>query len=47
MGPNWTHAEGVILGVTIVGPVMVYGVSASVVYGFDLLCPICYDFVRW
>ena len=38
MGPNWTHAEGFILGVgakmfTIAGPVIVYGVSASVVYG--------------
>ena len=38
MGPNWTHAEGLILGVgakmfTIAGPVIVYGVSASVVYG--------------
>jgi stage V sporulation protein AC len=39
MGPNLTHAEGFILGVgakmfTIAGPVIVYGVSASVVYGF-------------
>ena len=38
MGPNWTHAEGFILGVgakmfTIAGLVIVYGVSASVVYG--------------
>ena len=38
MGPNWTHAEGFILGAgakmfTIAGPVIVYGVSASVVYG--------------
>jgi len=38
MGPNWTHAEGFIFGVgakmfTIAGPVIVYGVSASVVYG--------------
>jgi stage V sporulation protein AC len=38
MGPNWTQAEGFILGVgakmfTIAGPVIVYGVSASVVYG--------------
>jgi len=37
MGPNLT-AEGLILGVgakmfTIAGPVIVYGVSASVVYG--------------
>ena len=35
---NWTQAEGFILGVgakmfTIAGPVIVYGVSASVVYG--------------
>ena len=38
MGPNWTQAEGFVLGVgakmfTIAGPVIVYGVSASVVYG--------------
>jgi len=38
MGPNLTAAEGFILGVgakmfTIAGPVIVYGVSASVVYG--------------
>ena len=38
MGPNLTQAEGFILGVgakmfTIAGPVIVYGVSASVVYG--------------
>ena len=38
MGANWTHAEGFILGVgakmfTIAGPVIVCGVSASVVYG--------------
>ena len=38
MGPNWTQAEGFILGVgakmcTIAGPVIVYGVAASVVYG--------------
>ena len=36
--PNWTQAEGFILGVgakmfTIAGPVIVYGVSASVIYG--------------
>ena len=36
--PNWTQTEGFILGVgakmfTIAGPVIVYGVSASVVYG--------------
>ena len=39
MGPSLTHAEGFILGVgakmfTIAGPVIVYGVSASAVYGF-------------
>ena len=38
LSPNWTQAEGFILGVgakmfTIAGPVIVYGVSASVVYG--------------
>ena len=38
MGPKSTQAEGFILGVgakmfTIAGPVIVYGVSASVVYG--------------
>ena len=38
MGPKLTQAEGVILGVgvkmfTIDGPVIVYGVSASVIYG--------------
>ena len=38
MGPKLTPAEEVILGVaskmfTIDGPVIVYGVSASVVYG--------------
>lgn len=37
--PNWTHAEGMVLGVgakmfQIAGPVIEYGVSASVVYGF-------------
>ena len=36
--PKWTQAEGMILGTaakmfTIAGPVIVYGVSASVVYG--------------
>ena len=36
--PQWTQAEGFILGVgakmfTIVGPVIVYGVSAGVAYG--------------
>lgn len=39
MAPKLTQAEGFILGVgakmfTIAGPVIVYGVSASVVYGF-------------
>ena len=39
MGPKLTQAEGFILGVgakmfTIAGPVIVYGISASVVYGF-------------
>ena len=38
MGSNWTHSEGLILGVgakmfTIAGPGIVYGVSASLVYG--------------
>ena len=38
MGPKLTWAEGFILGVgtkmfTIAGPVIVYGVSASVLYG--------------
>ena len=38
MGPSLTHAEGFILGVgaemfTIAGPVIVYGVSTSVIYG--------------
>ncbi len=38
MGPNWTQAEGWVLGLganmfKIAGPVIVYGVSASVVYG--------------
>ena len=38
MGPNCTQAEGFILGVgakifQIAGPVIVYGVSASVIYG--------------
>ena len=39
MGPKLTKAEGFVLGVgakmfTIAGPVIVYGVSASVLYGF-------------
>ena len=39
MGPKLTQAEGMVLGVggkmfQIAGPVIVYGVSASVVYGF-------------
>lgn len=38
MGPKLTSAEGLVLGTaakmfTIAGPVIVYGVSASVVYG--------------
>ena len=38
MGPKLTQAEGFILGVgakmfTIAGPVIVYGISAGVVYG--------------
>ena len=38
LGPNLTAAEGFILGVgakmfTIAGPVIVYGIVASVVYG--------------
>lgn len=38
MGPKLTQVEGFILGLdakmfTIAGPVIVYGVSASVVYG--------------
>ena len=38
MGPNWTHAEGFVLGVgakmfAIAEIVIVYGLSASVVYG--------------
>ena len=38
MRPNWTQAEGFILGVgakmfSIAGPVIVYGTVASVVYG--------------
>jgi stage V sporulation protein AC len=38
MGSNWAQAEGFILGVgakmfTIAGPVIVYGLSAGVLYG--------------
>ena len=38
MGPKLTQAEGMVLGVggkmfQIAGPVIVYGVSASVIYG--------------
>ena len=38
MGPNWTQAEGYILGVsakifTIAGPVILYGIAAGAVYG--------------
>ena len=41
MGPKLTQEEGMILGTaakmfTIAGPVIVYGLSASVVYG--LIC---------
>ena len=44
MGPNWTPAEGFILGVgakmfPIEGPVIVYGVSTCVVYG--IICYFC------
>ena len=42
MAHNLTAAEGFILGVgakifTIAGSVIVYGVSASVIYGFNLV----------
>ena len=38
MGPKLTQAEGFVLGTaakmfTIAGPVIVYGIAASVVYG--------------
>ena len=38
MGPNWTPAEGYVLGTAakmfvIAGPVIVYGTIASVIYG--------------
>ena len=38
MGPKLAQAEGMVLGTaakmfTIAGPVIVYGVSASVIYG--------------
>ena len=38
MGPNWTQAEGYILGLgakmfIIAGPVIVYGIVASSIYG--------------
>ena len=38
MGPNLTAAEGQILGLgakmfTIAGPILVYGISASAIYG--------------
>ena len=38
MGPTCTQAEGFVLGVgvkmfTIAGPVIVYGIAASTVYG--------------
>ena len=43
MGPNLTQAQGMILGTaakmfTIAGPVTVYGLAASVVYGFIISC---------
>jgi len=43
MGPNLTQAEGFILGIgakmfTTAGPVILYGVSASVVYGLLYWC---------
>ena len=46
MGPNLTAAEEFILGVgakmfNIAGPVIVYGVSASVIYGL-----ICWLFIK-
>ena len=46
MGPSLTHAEGMILGTgakmfTIAGPVIVYGVSASVLFvGRHLSCSV-------
>jgi len=38
MGPNLTQAEGFITGLgaklfTVAGPVLVFGITASVVYG--------------
>ena len=38
MGPNWTQAEGVVTGTavkmfSVAGPVIVFGTTASVVYG--------------
>lgn len=38
MGPNWTQAEGYILGTganifKIAGPVIAYGTAAAVIYG--------------
>ena len=38
MGPKWAQTEGRILGTaakmfTIAGPVIVYGITAGVVYG--------------
>ena len=47
MSPKLTPAEGMILGTaakmfTIAGPVIVYGVSASVLYGFIYwICSLC------
>ena len=51
MGLILPQAEGFILGVgakmfTIAGPVIVYGVSASVVYGFVYWFGICYAKIK-
>ena len=48
MGPNLTQAEGVVLGVgakmfTIAGPVIVYGVSASLVYALIYWIMTCFS----
>jgi len=54
MGPKLTQAEGFVLGVgakifQIAGPVIVYGVSASAVYGliYRLLYPIINIRSQW
>ncbi|MBQ9973947.1 MAG: SpoVA/SpoVAEb family sporulation membrane protein [Oscillospiraceae bacterium] len=41
MGPKLTQAEGLVTGTavklfTVAGPVLVYGISASVIYGIIL-----------